>query len=102
MTDETIIEKLLDKAYICYKREFRRRCPGIARMLDRKEKVELNGQVYNCWSELIVTTCGQIIADYCPDAEVEVELDGNDSTLHAVLTDKDEEVLNTKIKEMVA
>lgn len=101
MTDEKIIEKLLEKANICYKHAFRKQCPRIARMLDRKETVTLNGQDYNCWTELIVTTCGRIINDYCPDAEVEVELDGNNSSLHAILSDKDEEVLSTKIQAMV-
>lgn len=101
MTDEKIIEKLLEKANICYKRAFRKQCPRIARMLDRKETVTLNGQDYNCWTELIVTTCGSIINDYCPDAEVEIELDGNNSSLHAILSDKDEEVLATKIQAMV-
>ena len=102
MTEEKIIELLLIKANECYKRVFRQRCPKIARMLDRKEPVELNGRVYNCWRELIVTTCGQIIADYCPEIEVEIELDGNASTINAKLSEADAEIIQTKIKDMVA
>ena len=101
MPEEEIIELLLEKANICYKRVFRKECPRISRMLDRKETVTLNGQDYNCWAELIVTTCGRIINDYCPDAEIEIELDGNNSSIHAKLSDKDIEVLNSKIKSMV-
>lgn len=101
MTNEKIIEKLLEKANTCYKRVFRKQCPRIARMLDRKETVTIQGQSYTCWMELIVTTCGKIINDFCPDAEVEIELDGNNSSLHAILSEKDEEVLSTKIKSMI-
>lgn len=74
----------------------------VARMLDRKEPVEINGQTYNCWQELIVVTCANIIAEYCPDIEIEVELDGNDSTLDVVLTEEDEKVITSKIYQMVA
>ena len=102
MTSETIIEKLLDKAFICYKKAFRQNCPMVGRMLDRKEPVEIGGTEYTCWRELIVVTCGNIINDYCPDAEIEVEMDGNDSTIKAVLSDEDEKIIQTVIKNMVA
>lgn len=101
MPEEEIIELLLIKANACYIRVFRKNCPRIARMLDRKETVTIQGQEYKCWTELIVTTCGKIINDFCPDAEVEIELDGNNSSIHAKLSDKDIEILNSKIKSMV-
>lgn len=103
MDEETIIDRLLSKAYRCYKKSFRQNCPMVGRMLDRKEPVEINGIVYTCWNELIVATCGNIINDYCPNAEVEVELDGNNSTLNVkLLSDEDEAVLQSAIKDMVA
>lgn len=102
MNNEIIIEKLLDKAFKCYKRAFVRNCPMVARMLDRKEPVEIDGTEYTCWRELIIVTCGNIINDYCPDAEIEVEMNGNDSTIKAVLSDADEKILQTVIKDMVA
>jgi len=101
MTNEKIIEELLIKANDCYKKQFRKRCPMIARMLDRKETVTIQGEQYTCWRELIIVTCGKIINDYCPDAEVEIEVDGNNSNLNVILSDEDEKVLQTKIKEMV-
>lgn len=103
MNEETIIEKLLDKAHRCYKKAFSQHCPTIGRMLDRKQPVEINGIEYTCWRELVVATCGNIINDYCPDAEVEVELDGNNSTiLVKTMSDEDEKVLQEQIKNMVA
>lgn len=102
MTNEKIIEELLIKANDCYKRAFRDKCPILERMLDRKQTVEIQGEQFNCWRELIVVTCAKIINDYCPDSQVEVELDGNNSNLNVILSDKDEEILQTKIKEMVA
>lgn len=102
MQNEEIIERLLDKAYTCYKRAFRKHCPLVARMLDRKESVEIEGQMYSCWQELIVVTCANIIAEYCPDIEIEVELDGNNSTLNVSLTEEDEKIIGSKIYDMVA
>lgn len=103
MDNENIIDKLIDKAYRCYKKAFREHCPTVGRMLDRKEPVEIKGIEYTCWNELVVATCGNIINDYCPNAEVEVELDGNNSSLKVnLLSEEDEKVLQTAIKNMVA
>lgn len=102
MTNEKIIDELLSKANICYKRQLRKRCPSLARELDMKKPVKLiDDQVFNCWMELIVYTCGNIINDFCPDAEVEIELDGNNSNLKVTLSEADEKILQTKIKDMV-
>lgn len=102
MTDDKIIEQLLIKANDCYKKQLRKRCPGLSRALDRHEEIELLGEKITCWRELIVLTCGNIINDFCPDAEVEVNLDGNDSSLLVkVMSFEDEKVLQNRIKDMV-
>lgn len=101
MTSEDIIAKLLQKGYEGYKKNFRKYCPALSRKLDRKETIEFDGQEYNGWQELVVVNIAKIIAEYCPDIEIEIELDGNNSELRAVLSDKDEEVLNNVITRMV-
>lgn len=99
---ERIISSLMIVGNEAYKKNFRKYCPTLARMLDRKEPVEIEGQEYTCWRELVVVNMAKIIADYCPDIEIEIELDGNNSELKAVLSDKDEEVLKNVINKMVA
>lgn len=98
---EKIINRLMAVGNEAYKKNFRKYCPTIARMLDRKETVEIEGQEYKCWYELVVVNMAKIIAEYCPDIEIEIELDGNNSELKAVISDKDEEVLNNVITRMV-
>lgn len=99
---EIIISRLMIVGNEAYKKNFRKYCPTLARMLDRHETVEIEGQEYTCWRELVVVNMAKIIADYCPDIEIEIELDGNNSELKAVLSDKDEEVLKNVINKMVA
>ena len=66
--------------------------------LDRKEPVTINGIEYRGWSELVVVNMSKLIQEYCPDADIEVELDGNESMLSVSnLTDDDERVLNEKL-----
>lgn len=99
---ERIISRLMIVGNEAYKKNFRKYCPTVARILDRKEPVEIEGQEYTCWRELVIVNMAKIIAEYCPDIEIEIELDGNNSELKAVLSNKDEEVLKNIIDKMVA
>lgn len=99
---ERIISRLMIVGNEAYKKNFRKYCPKLSRMLDRHETVEIEGQEYTCWRELVVVNMAKIIAEYCPDIEIEINLDGNNSTISAILSDRDEEVMKNIIDKMVA
>lgn len=103
MTSEEILNRLIDKGHDAYKHNFRKYCPTVARMLDKKVPVEINGQEYRCWQELVIDNIGQLIQEYCQGMQVEVVLDMNNSFLSVdEITEADEEIIMTKIKGMVA
>lgn len=101
MSSEEILERLLKKAYEAYKYCFRKYCPKVAKALDRKEEIELDGIKFTCWQEVTVTQVAKLIQEYCPNTDIEVILDGNNSTLNIELTEKDEEIIMSKLKYMV-
>lgn len=69
-------------------------------MLDRKEPVALNGVTYTCWRELIIHCAANFIQEICPNADVQVMLDGNDSTLKVELTEEEQRELNSKLYDV--
>lgn len=76
-----MLDELLDKSYHCIKKSFRSEIPAVARALDRHEPVEVNGETYTYWTELVTVTTANIINSRCPEISLEVELDGNSSRL---------------------
>lgn len=81
MTTENMLEELLDKSYYFIKNTFRQKIPAVARALDRHLPIEVNGETYTYWKELVCVETAGIINQRCPDISLEVELDGNDSRL---------------------
>lgn len=102
MESTEIINRLIEKGHYCYKRNFRKFCPQISRMLDRKQPVTLNETEYRCWRELVVHCMGNMIQEYLPNAQCEVILDMNESMLvidH--VTEKDEQIIMTQLQKML-
>ena len=79
MTTEQMLNELLEKTHYFIKDSFRKRIPAVARALDRHEPIEVNGETFTYWKELICYNTADIINRRCPEISLEVELDGNDS-----------------------
>ena len=95
MTTEDMIEKLIDLSYKAYKKNSKG-CLE-ARKLDRKEPVEIDGYTFTCWYEYICYKVCEYIKLKIPDAEIDLELDGNGTTINLSLQDGDAQVLNNKM-----
>lgn len=102
MTTEEILEHLMECGHRFYKKNFRRYCPTIARMLDRKQEISINGQPYRCWQELVVHNIGILIQDYIPHSQCEAVLEMNDSRLLIQeLTAEDEKIIMEKLQNLI-
>lgn len=101
LTTEEILTRLIEKGHDAYRRNFRKFCPTIYRMLERKQTVTLNNQEYRCWQELVIVNIANLIQEYLPDTQCEVILDMNNSQLLINdLTQEDEKIILTKLNEM--
>lgn len=102
LTTEEILSRLIEKGHDAYRRNFRKFCPTIYRMLERKQTVTLNNVEYRCWKELVVVNIANLIQEYLPDTQCEVILDMNNSQLLVnELSIEDEKTILTKLKEMI-
>ena len=101
LTTEEILSRLIEKAHYCYRRNFRKYCPTVYRMLEKKQPVTLNNVEYRCWKELVVVNIANLIQEYLPNSQCEVILDMNNSQLLINdLTPDDEKIILTKLNEM--
>lgn len=99
MNTVDMIEKLIELAYPAYKKNSRG-CVE-ARKLDRKEPVEIDGYTFSCWREYVCYKVCEYIKLKIPDAEIELELDGNDTTISVALNDGDGQILNNKMYTLI-
>ena len=99
MTTEDMIERLIELSYPAYKKNSRG-CIE-ARKLDRKEPVVIDGIEFSCWKEYICYKVCEYIKSKIPEAELELELDGNDSTINLSLNDKESQILNNKMYVLI-
>ena len=67
------------------------------RKLIRHEKVVIDGNEYNSLQELVVVKTAEHIRNILPDCELEVELNGNDSTLNVELTQEEKQKLTSEL-----
>lgn len=87
MTTEDMIKQIYEYSYKAYK--YSRKCPeGIK--LDRKEPVEIDGQIFTCWKEYVMFRVAQYLQDKVPYATVEVSLDGNNSNIELTCSDDEQ------------
>ena len=94
-----MIEKLIELCYPAYKKNSKG-CIE-ARKLDRKEPVVIDGVEFNCWREYICYKVCEYIKSKIPEAELDLELDGNDSTIHLSMTDEESRTLNNKMYVLI-
>lgn len=95
MTTEEIIERYIDEGYNALKKHTAKRSSDIRKLI-RHEPVIMNGVEYSCLKEFAVERVAEEIRKIIPDADIEVELDGNDSTLSVELTEDEKRKLTTE------
>lgn len=99
MTTEDMITRLIELSYPAYKKNSRG-CLE-ARKLDRKEPVEINGYTFSCWYEYVCYKVCEYIKSKIPEADLELVLDGNDSTINVGLSDDEHRTLNMKMYALI-
>ena len=95
MSTEELIEKIIDISYPIYKRNSRGCVEALK--LDRKEPVDIDGMIFGCWREYVCFKVAEYLKDKCPEAHIELELDGNDTTIKIEVNDFQQQQLNQKM-----
>ena len=95
MCTEELIEQIIDAAYPIYKRNSRGCAEALK--LDRKEPVDIEGTIFSCWREYICYKVAEYLKDKCPEAEVTLELDGNNTQIMLSVNNEQQQSLNQKM-----
>lgn len=92
MTTNEMIERIIDGGVKAYKKNSK----GCKEwdMLNRHETVIIDGVEFNYWREYGVYKTAEYLNELLPDADIKVELDGNNSVLHIELTEKEQQKVN--------
>ncbi|MBB5227405.1 hypothetical protein DYE50_01280 [Treponema ruminis] len=96
MTTEDLIQSFIDAGRHAFTSHTAKRSPEIRKLI-RHEKVVIDGHEYNCLQELVVVKTAEHIRNILPDCELEVELDGNNSTLNVELTQDEKQKLTSAL-----
>ena len=95
MCTEELIEQIIDAAYPIYKRNSRGCVEALK--LDRKEPVDIEGTTFSCWREYVCYKVAEYLKDKCPEAEVTLELDGNNTQIMLSVSNEQQQSLNQKM-----
>ena len=95
MTTEELVEEIIDLSYPFYKRNSRGCVEALK--LDRKEPVDIDGIVFTCWREYVCFKVAEYLRDKCPEAHIELELNGNDTVIKIEVDDSEQQILNQKM-----
>lgn len=98
MTTEDMIKQIYDYSYKHYKQS--RNCPEGLK-LDRKEPVEIQGIEFSCWKEYVMFKVAEYLQDKLPYADVQLNLDGNDTTIDLVCSDDEQRKLNSNMFSLI-
>lgn len=94
MGTEELVSRFIDEGIRCYKKVMKK--DPLARRIERHEEVDAGGgAVVTCWREFATVRMALHIKEVLPDSELEITLDGNDSTLQVSLTEEEQEKLNS-------
>lgn len=99
MTTEDMIEELLDLAYKAYKNNSKG-CEEYRR-LNRKQPVVIDNIEFSCWREYVCYKVCEYIKLKIPNAHIDLELDGNDSTINLSLDEEESRILNNKMYVLI-
>lgn len=96
MTTEKLIETILMEGRKAFLKKTQYESLEIRKLI-RHEPVMIDGTEYNYLQELVVEKTAEFIQEILPDAEIEIELDGNNSTLSVELTEEEKRLLTSKL-----
>ena len=96
MTTEELLEAFCNAGRHIFTTQTSKRSPEIRKLL-RHEPVMIEGVEYSCLKELVVEKTAEHIRSVLPNAEIEVELSGNDSTVTVDLTDEEKRKLTSSL-----
>lgn len=99
MTTEDLIEQLIDLSYHKYKK-LSRGCKEYD-MLNRKQPVVINDIEFSCWREYACYKVCEYIKSKIPEAELDLELNGNDSVITVEMSDEDKRTITTKLWNLI-
>jgi len=95
MTTEDMIEEFIDLGTRAYKKNSGN--SSEAMKLNRHEPIIVDGHEFSYWREYTVYKMAQYIHDILPQANITVELNGNDSTIQIELDDLEQQKLNREM-----
>lgn len=99
MTTEEMIEIFLDKGAWAYKVLNKNTVEG--RKLYTHQPVEIEGHIFTCYREYTAYKMGEFLNESLPEAEVIVTLDGNNSTIEIVISDEEQQAINSKMYRLL-
>lgn len=92
MTTEEMIEEIIEYVYPIYKKHSKGCIEALK--LDRKEEVEIDGTVFSCWREYVCFKVAEYIKEKCPEAHVDLELNGNQTSIQLEIDNDQQQKLN--------
>lgn len=95
MTTEEMIEEYISKGVKAYKKLNRNTPEG--RKLERKEPVTIEGIEFSCWREYATYKVAECIHETLPEVKIDVELDGNNSTIQIEVDKQEQRTLNHRM-----
>ena len=95
MTTEDMIERIIDLSYRKYKK-ISKGCKEYD-LLNRKIPVVIDGIEFTGWREYVCYKVCEFIKNKIPEAELELELNGNDSIIALEMNDEEKQKLNNKL-----
>lgn len=95
MTTEDLIEELLQAGYKAYKKNADK--SPAAQRLRRHEPIEIDGYTFTYFREYVCYRAVQYIKEICPEVDIELILNGNDSTINLVMSNEEQQLINRKL-----
>lgn len=95
MTTEDFIEDLISMGVKAYRKLNKNTVEG--RKLSRHETVTIEGYEFTGWREYATFKTGEYIKSVLPESNIEVTLDGNNSTISVEMSNEEQQLLNNKM-----
>lgn len=95
MTTEDMIENLIELGVKAYKKNSGNSPEAIK--LNRHEPIIVDGCEFSYWREYTVYRIAQYIHGILPEANIDVELNGNDSSIQIEMDDLEQRKLNREL-----
>ena len=99
MTTEDLIEQLIDLSYYKYKK-LSKGCREFD-LLNRKIPVTIDNIEFTGWREYTCYKVCEYIKSKIPEAELDLELNGNDSVITLSMSDEDKRTITMKLWNLI-